>query len=77
MLQKLPELAYQILVERHLSELEVKTVRLVSKVCKSSTDTILTALKPKDIANCEVTLIATLPLEKSSAPARQVWQPGF
>ena len=61
MLQDLPEFAYQILVEEHLSELEVKTVRLVSKECKSATDTILTALKPKDIANCKVFPIVVFP----------------
>ena len=54
MLQDLPEFAYQHLLEQHLSDLEVKTLRLVSKECKSMVDTSLTTLRPKDIANLKV-----------------------
>ncbi len=54
MLQHLPEFAYQLLLEQHLSDLEGKTLRLVSNECKSMVDTTVTTLRPKDIANLKV-----------------------
>ena len=54
MLQDLPEFAHQLLIDQHLSELEVKTLRLVCKECKSMVDTSLTTLRPKDIAKLKV-----------------------
>ena len=54
MLQYLPEFAFRILVEEHLSDLEKKTLRLVCKDCEVMVDTILTALRVKDIEMCKV-----------------------
>ena len=48
MLQDLPATLYKDLLEEHLSPLEVKTLRLVSRKCRSFIDTTITALKPKD-----------------------------
>ena len=58
MLQNLPEFAYQILAEQHFSDLEVKTLRLASKQCKSMVDTSLTSLKPKVLGKKKVKQIS-------------------
>ena len=57
MLQNLPEFACNILVEQYLTDLEVKTLRLVSKGSKSWIDTNLTALKPRAFSRSQVTTL--------------------
>ena len=54
MLQNLSELACNIMVEQYLSDLEVKTLRLVSKGLKSWIDSNLTALKPRASSRSQV-----------------------
>ena len=62
MLQHLPEIVYKTLVDEHLSDLEVKTLRLVSKGCMFSIDTSITALKPRDFSSSQV-LLMSLPYQ--------------
>ena len=45
---------YKLLIDQQLSPLEVKTLRLVSKECRSLVDTTTTALKPRDFSRCQV-----------------------
>ncbi len=56
MLQNLPEAAYYIMVEQFLTELEVKTLRLVSRRLKCWIDTSRTALKPRASSKSQVTM---------------------
>ena len=55
MLQDLPATVYKGLIEEHLSALEMKTLRLVSKECRFLVDTTVTALKPRDFSHSQVT----------------------
>ena len=61
MLLNLPETVLEALVNKHKSELEVKTLRVVSKECKSMVDTIVDNLAPKDFVKAEVSLHRHLP----------------
>ena len=57
MLQNLPDLCYKSMLEQDMSDLDMKTLRSLSKECKSLIDATLTALKPRDFSSSEVTLI--------------------
>ena len=54
MLQDLPELVCKTLVEEHLSDLEIKTLRQVSKEWNHFVDSTLVALKPRGILSSHV-----------------------
>ena len=54
MLPDLPAIVYKTIVEQHLSDLEVKTLRLVSRECRSWVDTILSVLRPRDFSKSQV-----------------------
>ena len=56
MLQDLPEMAYNIMVEQYLTGLVVKTLRLVSKRLKCWIDTNLTDLRPRLVTRSQVML---------------------
>ena len=65
MLQDLPADVFKSLIDQHLSGLELKTLRLVSKECRALIDTTITALEPRDFSECRV--IATdLPYQASA-----------
>ena len=64
MLKNLPEFACSILIEQYLTDLEVKTLRLVSKGLKFWIDTNLTALKPRAFSRSQVSLSESLTTQK-------------
>ncbi len=57
MLHILPSLAFELLVQQHLSDLDVKTLRLVNKECRPLIDT---ALKSRCFKKSQV-IMACLP----------------
>ena len=54
MLNDLPGIVYKILVEQQLSDLEVKTLRLVSKECRAWIDKAIAILRPRDFSRSQV-----------------------
>ncbi len=60
MLHDLPEIAYNVMVEQYMTNLEVKTLRLVSKGLKFWIDTNLTALNPRAFSRSQVILSESL-----------------
>lgn len=54
MLQHLPDVIIRMVVEDHLTDLEAKTMRLVSKECRSLVDRYTSALKPRDFTSSQV-----------------------
>ncbi len=54
MLNDLPAIVYKTLVEQHLSDLEAKTLRLVSKETRSWIDDAIAVLKPRDFSKSQV-----------------------
>ena len=56
MLEELPDIVYQIMINKYLCDLEVKALRLVSKRCRIFIDTNTTALTPRLISQLQVSL---------------------
>ena len=54
-LQRLTDLVVELLVQQHLSSLEVKTLRFVNKELKSLIDAAITRLRPRDFKDSQVT----------------------
>ena len=54
MLNEFPAIVYKTLVEQHLSDLEAKTLRLVSKETRSWIDTAIAVLQPRDFSKSQV-----------------------
>ena len=54
MLERFPHSVYQVLTEQHFCDLEVKALRLVSKQCRSSIDSTITALTPRGFSGLQV-----------------------
>ena len=54
MLQDISVDVYKLVIEQYLPALEVKTLRLVSKECRSLIDSTVTALMPRDFSECQV-----------------------
>ncbi len=63
MLLDLPNVACKVLIEQHLTDLEVKTLRLVCKSWKVFIDSTITALKPRDFTESQVRYRATVMLD--------------
>ena len=55
MLQRFPDLVVELLVQHHLSDLDVKTLRFVSKEWRSLIDAAITRLRPRDFKESQVT----------------------
>ena len=56
MLHLLPDIFLQVLVNQYLSSIEAKTLRLVSKSCRSLVDSNISALQPRDLERLQVIL---------------------
>ena len=54
MLQHIPDAVIRIVLEDHLTELEAKTLRLVSKECRSCVDRNTSQSKPRDLTSSQV-----------------------
>ena len=60
MLQHLPDVIIRMVLEDHLTDLEAKTMRLVSKECRSWVDRYTSALKPRDFTSSQVGALALI-----------------
>ncbi len=73
-LNDLPAIIYKTLVDDHLSDLEVKTLRLVSKETRSWIDNTISILRPRDFSKPQVTTHKRIPqVTYTTLPAPAHW----